>query len=127
MRFMFQVHILTHHPSNKQMMPAWSREYSKILSRYENLIRGVFVGHTHSDSPLVNMRRQVVTDYSIYTLLQILRNFDNISTVVTYINPSFTSRNGKMSEFRILTLGKMHGNLQKLGRYQSNNALRWWI
>ncbi|XP_076041029.1 sphingomyelin phosphodiesterase-like [Oratosquilla oratoria] len=44
------VHILGHVPpglvSNER---TWSREYNRIINRYENTIRGQFFGHTHFD------------------------------------------------------------------------------
>ena len=82
-----QVHIYTHHPSTRVLYP-WQREFSKIVMRYENSIRGIFVGHTHSDEPLI------------------WRNENGDPSVMAYINPSFTSRKEKMPEFRIFTFGK---------------------
>ncbi|XP_064099686.1 sphingomyelin phosphodiesterase-like isoform X1 [Macrobrachium nipponense] len=44
------VHLLGHIPpgllSNER---TWSREYNRIIRRYENIIRGQFFGHTHYD------------------------------------------------------------------------------
>ncbi|KAK7063318.1 Sphingomyelin phosphodiesterase, partial [Halocaridina rubra] len=44
------VHILGHIPPGIiKSERTWSREYNKIIRRYENIIRGQFFGHTHTD------------------------------------------------------------------------------
>nr|XP_027229241.1 sphingomyelin phosphodiesterase-like [Penaeus vannamei] len=44
------VHLLGHIPPGIiDVHRAWSREYNRIVVRYENVIRGQFFGHTHFD------------------------------------------------------------------------------
>ncbi|KAK7063315.1 Sphingomyelin phosphodiesterase [Halocaridina rubra] len=44
------VHLLGHVPAGLiETERTWSREYNRIVQRYENIIRGQFFGHTHFD------------------------------------------------------------------------------
>ncbi|XP_050724934.1 sphingomyelin phosphodiesterase-like [Eriocheir sinensis] len=44
------VHLLGHVPPGLRAAErTWSREYNKLVVRYENIIRGQFFGHTHYD------------------------------------------------------------------------------
>jgi len=43
-----KVHLLHHHDSGK-MLHSFSRNYNNILTRFENTVVGIFVGHTHWD------------------------------------------------------------------------------
>ncbi|KDR09869.1 Sphingomyelin phosphodiesterase [Zootermopsis nevadensis] len=44
------VHILAHIPTgDTECLRTWSREFHKIIDRFENTIRAIFNGHTHND------------------------------------------------------------------------------
>ncbi|CAL4122871.1 unnamed protein product [Meganyctiphanes norvegica] len=44
------VHLLGHIPPGLTLVePTWTREYNRIINRYENTIRAQFFGHTHTD------------------------------------------------------------------------------
>ncbi|CAL4151209.1 unnamed protein product, partial [Meganyctiphanes norvegica] len=44
------VHILGHVPPGSLPMDvSWSREYTRIINRYENIVKAQFFGHTHND------------------------------------------------------------------------------
>ncbi|KAA0199149.1 hypothetical protein HAZT_HAZT000078 [Hyalella azteca] len=44
------VYLISHIPSgHDDCHYTWSREYSKIVARYEGVIAGIFYGHTHKD------------------------------------------------------------------------------
>ena len=45
-----KVHIMTHHPNTGPLLPAWRREYARVIQRYDNIIMAHFVGHTHKDN-----------------------------------------------------------------------------
>ena len=45
-----KVHILSHvPPGNSECLGAWGREYSRIISRFEDTVAAQFHGHTHYD------------------------------------------------------------------------------
>ncbi|XP_064099759.1 sphingomyelin phosphodiesterase-like isoform X2 [Macrobrachium nipponense] len=44
------VHLIGHIPPGLLYNErSWSREYTRIINRYENIVRGQFFGHTHND------------------------------------------------------------------------------
>lgn len=81
-----RVYIIMHHPP-KSTMDGYTREFVKIMMRYEGTIAATFVGHTHSDSS------------------QVYFSDDGFGpTLVNYVNPSFTSGKSKNPEFKIFTV-----------------------
>jgi len=46
------VHILSHH-NPRSCLPGWAREYTRIVNRFQSVVKAQFHGHTHDDWFLV--------------------------------------------------------------------------
>lgn len=90
-----KVHIIGHIPPGEDdCLEMWSRNYYKIVDRYESTITGQFFGHTHFD--------HVEVFYDLETLKR--------PTSVAYISPSVTPFSGLNMGYRIFTVDGNHRN-----------------
>ncbi|XP_005101263.2 sphingomyelin phosphodiesterase [Aplysia californica] len=90
-----KVHILGHIPPGiVDCVKAWSWNYYKIVSRYQNTISGQFFGHTHSDS------FEVFYDVETFT----------IPVGVAYVAPSVTPYSDLNMGYRFYTVDGFYAN-----------------
>ena len=69
----------------------WSRNYYRIVNRFENIIRAQFFGHTHFDH------------FEVF--------YENLRpTSVAYISPSVTTFPHENSAFSVFTVDGFHPN-----------------
>ncbi|BFZ21086.1 hypothetical protein BsWGS_24125 [Bradybaena similaris] len=90
-----KVHILGHiPPGENDCLKAWSWNYYKIVSRYQNTIAGQFFGHTHKDE------------------FEVFYDIENLQTPVgvAYIGPSVTPYTYVNMGFRFYTVDGDYGN-----------------
>ena len=87
-----KVHILSHvPPGNAECLGAWGREYSRIISRFEDTIVGQFHGHTHYDHFVIHYDP----------------NNSSRPTNVGYISPSVATYTGLSPGYRIYHVDKV--------------------
>jgi sphingomyelin phosphodiesterase len=91
------VHILMHHPLSG-CLPGWQREYSKILSRFQNTVVAQFHGHTHTD------------------WFHVHHNSSGHPSSVSYIAPSVTTYQKKNPEYRMYTVANDPAHSASFGR-----------
>lgn len=95
-----KVHIIGHIPPGEpDCLGVWSKNYNKIINRYENTVTAQFFGHTHSD------------EFEIF--------YDKSgpkprATSIAYIGPSVTTYDGFNPGYRIYTLD---GNYPESSKY----------
>ena len=84
-----KVHIISHVPTGSSgCLGAWSREFSKIVNRFEGTVRAQFYGHTHSDE------FQIFYDPAD----------SSRATGISFITPSVTPRGNQNPAYRIYTM-----------------------
>ncbi|KAK7091157.1 sphingomyelin phosphodiesterase-like [Littorina saxatilis] len=84
-----KVHIIGHIPPGiDDCLEMWSRNFYKIVDRYESTISGQFFGHTHHDH------------FQVFYDLQTLKRPTNVA----YISPSVTPFSNLNMGYRIFTL-----------------------
>ncbi|KAA0199151.1 hypothetical protein HAZT_HAZT000080, partial [Hyalella azteca] len=88
------VYLISHIPSGNDCHYTWSREYSKIVSRYEGVIAGIFYGHTHNDQ------------------FQMFFDYDNPSRPIEvgFVAQSQTTYSDLNSGYKIYTIDGGHEN-----------------
>ncbi|XP_055686380.1 sphingomyelin phosphodiesterase isoform X1 [Lutzomyia longipalpis] len=94
-----KVHIIGHiPPGHSDCLKVWSRNYYKIVSRYESIVTGQFFGHTHFDE------------------FEIFYDPDDLSraTNIGYIGPSVTPYNDLNPGYRIYYVDGDHGATTRL-------------
>lgn len=90
-----KVHIIGHiPPGSNDCISVWSRNYHRIVNRYESTITAQFFGHTHQDEFLVFYDDEDVANTS--------KTFNDFRpTSVAYIGPSVTTFGGVNPGYRI--------------------------
>ncbi|KAF2354919.1 Calcineurin-like phosphoesterase domain ApaH type [Trinorchestia longiramus] len=90
-----KVHILTHIPPGYyECLPSWSREFARIVTKYSDVVTGIFSGHQHLD------QWEVIYDSENSTR----------PTSVVYIAPSATTFREHSPSFRTFTVDGGEGS-----------------
>ena len=92
-----KVHIIGHIPPGKNdCLQIWSENYYRIVSRFNQTIRGQFYGHTHSDE------FQLFFDHDQLNLAKSTAELTELTPVgVAYLAPSITTFVGANPGYRI--------------------------
>lgn len=97
-----KVHIIGHiPPGSNDCLSVWSRNYNRIVNRYESTITGQFFGHTHQDEFLM-----FYDDADIESLDKPFADLRPVN--VAYIGPSVTTFGGVNPGYRIYLMSDNH-------------------
>ncbi|KAA0186014.1 hypothetical protein HAZT_HAZT006898 [Hyalella azteca] len=91
-----KVHIITHIPPGyPECLPSWSRQFARIVTKYADIVTGIFSGHQHLDQ------------------WEVLYDPDDVTrpTSVAYIAPSATTFREHSPSFRTYSVDGGLGNL----------------
>eukprot|EP00088_Acartia_fossae_P026753 TRINITY_DN2753_c0_g1_i2.p1 TRINITY_DN2753_c0_g1~~TRINITY_DN2753_c0_g1_i2.p1 ORF type:complete len:675 (+),score=82.41 TRINITY_DN2753_c0_g1_i2:37-2061(+) len=92
-----KVHLIGHiPPGHVDCTAVWSREFNKIVHRYESTVTAQFYGHTHLDEFQVFYERQA-------------DGHKRRATNIAYIGPSVTPYYGLNPSYRVYHVGKEDG------------------
>jgi sphingomyelin phosphodiesterase len=126
-----KVHVIGHiPPGSNDCLEMWSRNYHRIINRFEKTITGQFFGHTHQDEFEIFYSDDEAED----------QNFEDLKPVsVAYIGPSTTTFGGVNPGYRIYEIGGTHfskpfsvinhqtyfANLTEANYYGPTRPLEW--
>lgn len=118
-----KVHILHHVPSgSKDCLPVWSREYSRIISRFSSTIKAQFNGHTHLDEFFLYYNTS--KDDKAAEPVSVAFNGASVSTFVD-INPSYKVYEVDTNTLEVLDFEEWTFNLT-LANSQPKEPLKWF-
>lgn len=99
-----KVYIIGHiPPGNHNCLPGWGTQFTQIIDRYEDTVRGQFYGHTHNDA------FQVFFDVN-----------STRATSLAFVTPSVTSYKDINPSYRIYTADSSSGVLVESSTYHVN-------
>jgi len=100
------VYIIGHvPPATSSCLSPWARHYSVLVERYQNIIKGQFYGHTHSDE------------------IRLSRSFGGHNpTSVQFIAPSLTSLSNRNPSFRIYSADSSSFEIKNYHQWRLNLA-----
>jgi hypothetical protein len=111
-----KVHILGHIPTGHvQCYRTWSREFHKIVDRFENTITAIFNGHTHNDHFHVYYANDEPT-----RPISVAINGASV-TPFTYLNPNYKTYSMDSATYNILEAETWIYDLKEANKNSSNS------
>ena len=98
--------IIGHHPPTDCFV-AWANNYMRIMERFQHIIVGTYLGHTHKDELIILYNKNVETN-------------ETYPVSLGYISPSITTFADVNPGYRIFTLDK-NVRLATSSNFQSEN------